>query len=51
MFMKEKGAEFSGGGQGNAPKPVTKRQGSQHLARIEKEKYVPKPQPATVRGR
>lgn len=41
--------EFSGGGQGKAPKPPTKIQGTQWKWKVEKikniPKYVPPPQP------
>jgi hypothetical protein len=36
---------FSGGGQGGAPKPPTKIQGSQHIQRQEKIRNIPKPMP------
>lgn len=38
-------ADFSGGGQGKAPKPPTKIQGSQHIQRQEKIRNIPRPMP------
>lgn len=44
-YMRNELLEFSGGKQGNAPKPVTKIQGTQHLQRVEKIRQIPVAQP------
>jgi hypothetical protein len=42
--MKERSREFSGGGQGNGPKPPPKIQGSTWRGNQEKKKNIPPPQ-------
>ena len=44
-------ADFSGGGQGSAPKPKEKIRGSQHIRRQEKIRNIPRPQPKPPKPR